>query len=79
MAALLGESRPDTVKKVLAGVYVDEAAVDEELVDIILAPAFTDNALEVFVSVITGLQQHSRQCAQYILPCNVSVTAHIVK
>lgn len=34
--------------------YVDQAAVDDELVDIILEPAFTPNALDVFVSVITG-------------------------
>jgi hypothetical protein len=33
---------------------VDESAVDDELVDIILQPAFTANALQVFVSVITG-------------------------
>lgn len=40
--------------QVLSGVYVDKDAVDDELVDIILAPAFTPNALDVFVSVITG-------------------------
>jgi hypothetical protein len=39
---------------VLGGVYCDKDAVDDELVDIILAPAFTPNALDVFVSVITG-------------------------
>jgi hypothetical protein len=42
------------VAQVLSGVYVDQDAVDDELVDIILAPAFTPNALDVFVSVITG-------------------------
>uniref|UniRef100_A0A383WBY5 AB hydrolase-1 domain-containing protein n=1 Tax=Tetradesmus obliquus TaxID=3088 RepID=A0A383WBY5_TETOB len=47
-------ARPETIRKVLGGVYVDKAAVDDELVDIILAPAFTPNALDVFVSVITG-------------------------
>jgi hypothetical protein len=46
--------RPETIRKVLGGVYVDKDAVDDELVDIILAPAFTPNALDVFVSVITG-------------------------
>ncbi|WIA13226.1 hypothetical protein OEZ85_006818 [Tetradesmus obliquus] len=47
-------AQPETIRKVLGGVYVDKAAVDDELVDIILAPAFTPNALDVFVSVITG-------------------------
>lgn len=47
-------AKPGTITKVLSGVYVDQAAVDEELVDIILQPAFTPNALDVFVSVITG-------------------------
>jgi hypothetical protein len=47
-------AKPETITKVLSGVYVDQAAVDEELVDIILQPAFTPNALDVFVSVITG-------------------------
>lgn len=42
--------------QVLGGVYVDQSAVDDELVDIILKPAFTPNALDVFVSVITGQQ-----------------------
>jgi hypothetical protein len=49
--------RPETIRKVLGGVYVDKDAVDDELVDIILAPAFTPNALDVFVSVITGEQR----------------------
>lgn len=47
-------AKPETITKVLSGVYVDREAVDEELVDIILQPAFTPNALDVFVSVITG-------------------------
>eukprot|EP00775_Hariotina_reticulata_P013508 gene13508-13633_t len=47
-------AQPETVRKVLQSVYVDKSAVDDELVDIILQPAFTTNALEVFVSVITG-------------------------
>ncbi|KAF8067432.1 hypothetical protein HT031_002480 [Scenedesmus sp. PABB004] len=47
-------AQPETVRKVLEGVYADKAAVDGELVDIILAPAFTPGALGVFVSVITG-------------------------
>jgi len=47
-------AKPETITKVLSGVYVDQQAVDQELVDIILQPAFTPNALDVFVSVITG-------------------------
>ena len=47
-------AKPATITKVLSGVYVDQGAVDEELVGIILEPAFTPNALDVFVSVITG-------------------------
>eukprot|EP00879_Flechtneria_rotunda_P015806 GHRR01016529.1.p1 GENE.GHRR01016529.1~~GHRR01016529.1.p1 ORF type:complete len:308 (+),score=76.20 GHRR01016529.1:302-1225(+) len=47
-------AQPQTIKKVLQSVYVDKAAVDDELINIILKPAFTQNALEVFVSVITG-------------------------
>jgi hypothetical protein len=47
-------AKPATITKVLSGVYVEEGAVDSELVDIILQPAFTPNALDVFVSVITG-------------------------
>lgn len=47
-------AQPPTITKVLSGVYVDQDAVDEDLVDIILQPAFTPNALDVFVSVITG-------------------------
>jgi hypothetical protein len=47
-------AKPTTITKVLSGVYVEEGAVDSELVDIILQPAFTPNALDVFVSVITG-------------------------
>lgn len=54
MQCMQGLAQPETVRKVLQSVYVDESAVDDELVDIILQPAFTANALQVFVSVITG-------------------------
>jgi len=54
MPCMQGLAQPETVRKVLQSVYVDESAVDDELVDIILQPAFTANALQVFVSVITG-------------------------
>jgi hypothetical protein len=53
--------RPETIRKVLGGVYVDKAAVDDELVDIILGPAFSPNALDVFVSVITGKQGQDKE------------------
>eukprot|EP00882_Tetradesmus_deserticola_P025252 GHRQ01027719.1.p1 GENE.GHRQ01027719.1~~GHRQ01027719.1.p1 ORF type:complete len:335 (+),score=95.79 GHRQ01027719.1:210-1214(+) len=56
-------AQPETISKVLGGIYVDKAAVDAELVDIILAPAFTPNALDVFVSVITGRCRRYRQHA----------------
>jgi len=32
----------------------NKAAVDEDLIDIIATPSYDDNALDVFVSVITG-------------------------
>jgi pimeloyl-ACP methyl ester carboxylesterase len=54
-ALFRGLAKPDTIRKVLGGVYGDQAAVDDELVDIILAPADAPTALDVFVSVITGM------------------------
>ncbi|GBF95960.1 hypothetical protein Rsub_08083 [Raphidocelis subcapitata] len=43
-----------TLAKVLRGVYRNEAAVDDDLVDIIAGPSNDETALDVFVSVITG-------------------------
>lgn len=44
----------ETLQKVLLGVYKNAAAVDDELVEIIHRPSCDANALDVFVSVITG-------------------------
>ncbi|KAI8464614.1 MAG: Alpha/Beta hydrolase protein [Monoraphidium minutum] len=44
----------DTLAKVLQGVYCNKDAVDDDLVDIIAAPSEDENALDVFVSVVTG-------------------------
>jgi hypothetical protein len=45
----------ESVANVLGSVYRNQAAVDEELVDIITAPSDHPNALDVFTSVITGV------------------------
>jgi hypothetical protein len=42
------------LEAVLKAVYANDAAVDDELVDIIASPADDPAALDVFVSVITG-------------------------
>lgn len=44
----------ETLAKVLQGVYRNPDAVDDDLVDIIAGPSYDENALDVFVSVITG-------------------------
>jgi hypothetical protein len=46
----------ETIAKVLQSVYCNKEAVDEELVDLIVAPSDHPNALDVFTSVITGRQ-----------------------
>lgn len=45
---------PDNIRNVLQQVYVNQEAVDDELVDMILKPSDDPGALPVFVSVITG-------------------------
>ena len=45
---------PETVTKVLQGVYVDKASVDADLVKSILDPAEHPNACEAFVKILTG-------------------------
>ncbi len=44
----------DNIRTVLQSVYLNQAAVDDELVDIIYGPSEDQGALEVFVSVISG-------------------------
>jgi len=44
----------DTLAGVLKSVYVNEAAVDDALVDLIAAPASDDGALDAFISIVTG-------------------------
>jgi len=44
----------DNIRNVLEAVYVNKGSVDDELVDIIYNPSEDENALETFVSIITG-------------------------
>lgn len=44
----------DNIRTVLQGVYMNQGAVDDELVDIIYGPSEDQGALDVFVSVISG-------------------------
>ena len=44
----------ENVAQVLRGVYGDQSAVDDELVELIFRPSEDPGALETFVSVITG-------------------------
>ena len=46
--------QPETIRDVLAGVYVNQQAIDDDLVELISTPAEDPGALETFVSIITG-------------------------
>ena len=50
--------KKETIAKVLRSVYCNKESVDDELVDIIVAPSDHPNALDVFTSVITGMPSH---------------------
>eukprot|EP00898_Chlorokybus_atmophyticus_P001218 jgi/Chlat1/2097/Chrsp17S02835 len=45
----------ENIRQILLGVYANnKAAVDDELIDLIVTPASDSNAVEAFVSIITG-------------------------
>lgn len=44
----------ETVRSLLLSVYANEERVDEELVDFIRAPAFTNGAVDSLVNIVTG-------------------------
>lgn len=46
--------RPESVRNVLTSVYGSKDSVDDELVDLLCAPAHDEGALDVFTSIITG-------------------------
>ena len=45
---------PESLKNVLSSVYVNQAAVDDALVELIAGPARDPGALEAFIAIITG-------------------------
>lgn len=45
---------PDNIRNILQNVYGNQAAVDDELVDLIYQPSKDEGALDAFVSIMTG-------------------------
>lgn len=45
----------ETIRSVLTNIYCNKEAVDDDLVDIFARPSTDDGALDVFVSILTGL------------------------
>jgi pimeloyl-ACP methyl ester carboxylesterase len=65
--------RPQTVRKILLQAYINPAAVDQELLDILLAPAQDPHAVDVFMAFINYSQGPTPEELLAKLPCEAIV------
>jgi pimeloyl-ACP methyl ester carboxylesterase len=65
--------RPQTVRKILLQAYINPAAVDQELLDILLAPAQDPNAVDVFMAFVNYSQGPTPEELLAKLPCEAIV------
>jgi pimeloyl-ACP methyl ester carboxylesterase len=65
--------RPQTVRKILLQAYINPAAVDQELLDILLAPAADPHAVDVFMAFVHYSQGPLPEELLAELPCEAIV------